>query len=140
MGWITEARVRYRTQEEKYRFWCPGPESNRHGRYRPRDFKSLASTNSATRASLASLIIAVSCRTCRFGSFVCRSEIFALDLTELREEFRAEFFNIFNHTTLGLVNLTAISSAAGTRSATAGLVTSTVTTARQVQFGMKLTF
>ena len=30
--------------------WCPGPESNRHGRYQPRDFKSLASTNFATRA------------------------------------------------------------------------------------------
>ena len=55
-------------------------------------------------------------------------------------EFRAEFFNIFNHTTLGLVNLTAISSTAGTRSATAGLVTSTVTTSRQIQFGMKFTF
>src|SRR5690242_17650840 len=29
---------------------CPGPESNRHGSYLPRDFKSLASTSSATRA------------------------------------------------------------------------------------------
>ena len=30
---------------------CPGPESNRHGGLSlPRDFKSLASTNSATRA------------------------------------------------------------------------------------------
>ena len=31
-------------------YWCPGPESNRHGGNPPRDFKSLASTNFATRA------------------------------------------------------------------------------------------
>ena len=29
---------------------CPGPDSNRHGRLKPRDFKSLASTDFATRA------------------------------------------------------------------------------------------
>ena len=31
-------------------FWCLGPELNRHGGGPPRDFKSLASTNSATQA------------------------------------------------------------------------------------------
>lgn len=31
-------------------FWCPGPDSNRHRSNLPRDFKSLASTYSATRA------------------------------------------------------------------------------------------
>ena len=31
-------------------YWCPGPESNRYGYRYPRDFKSLASTNSATQA------------------------------------------------------------------------------------------
>ena len=30
--------------------WCPGPESNRHGRSRPADFKSAASTSFATWA------------------------------------------------------------------------------------------
>ena len=30
--------------------WCLGPELNRHGGEPPRDFKSLASTNSATQA------------------------------------------------------------------------------------------
>ena len=30
--------------------WCPEPDSNRHGQLRPRDFKSLASTDFATRA------------------------------------------------------------------------------------------
>ena len=32
--------------------WCPGPESNRHGVWSPRDFKSRASTNFATRARM----------------------------------------------------------------------------------------
>ena len=32
--------------------WCLGPELNRHGGGPPRDFKSLASTNSATQAFL----------------------------------------------------------------------------------------
>ena len=32
------------------RDWCGGPESNRHGPCGPRDFKSLASTSSATPA------------------------------------------------------------------------------------------
>ena len=31
--------------------WCRGPESNRHGLEGPRDFKSLASANSATPAT-----------------------------------------------------------------------------------------
>ena len=30
--------------------WCPEPDSNRHGWLKPRDFKSLASTDFATRA------------------------------------------------------------------------------------------
>ena len=32
------------------KLWCLGPESNRYGGGPPRDFKSLASTNSATQA------------------------------------------------------------------------------------------
>ena len=31
-------------------YWCLGPDLNRHGGGPPRDFKSLASTNSATQA------------------------------------------------------------------------------------------
>ncbi len=34
----------------RYFYWCPGPDSNRHFRYRKTDFKSVASTNFATRA------------------------------------------------------------------------------------------
>ncbi|SMG67300.1 hypothetical protein BMETH_951_0 [methanotrophic bacterial endosymbiont of Bathymodiolus sp.] len=35
-----------------YLFWCLGPESNRHAQ-KARDFKSLASTNFATEASIS---------------------------------------------------------------------------------------
>src|SRR5262245_34544991 len=35
--------------------WCPRPDSNRHGPFGPRDFKSLVSTNSTTRAGAACL-------------------------------------------------------------------------------------
>ena len=34
--------------------WCPRPESNRHGLLHPQDFKSCASTYSATKAHLVS--------------------------------------------------------------------------------------
>jgi Carboxypeptidase regulatory-like domain/TonB dependent receptor-like, beta-barrel/TonB-dependent Receptor Plug Domain len=71
-------------------------------------------------------------------------------LTErLNAEFRAEFFNIINRTNLGQPNAAIF---AGTRgspaaplgtaftSATAGIITSTATTSRQIQFAVKLTF
>ena len=35
-------------------YWCPRPESNRHGLLHPQDFKSCASTYSATEAHLVS--------------------------------------------------------------------------------------
>ncbi len=37
--------------------WCLGPELNRHGGLPPRDFKSLASTNSATQALFSHWVI-----------------------------------------------------------------------------------
>ncbi len=45
--------------------WCGGPESNRHGPEGPRDFKSLASTSSATPAVEAqsqSTLLKATCR------------------------------------------------------------------------------
>ena len=38
-------------------FWCLGPDLNRHGGGPPRDFKSLASTNSATQALLLKSLV-----------------------------------------------------------------------------------
>jgi len=62
-------------------------------------------------------------------------------LTErLGFQFRAEFFNILNHTNLSTPNEVVYTSATSGISPTAGLVTSTSTTSRQIQFGAKLQF
>jgi hypothetical protein len=53
-------------------------------------------------------------------------------------QFRSEIFNIFNHTNFNTPNPIVFTSAASGASPTAGLITSTTTTSRQVQFGLKL--
>jgi hypothetical protein len=53
-------------------------------------------------------------------------------------QIRAEFFNALNHTNLRTPN--AIVFSGGNYSSSAGLITSTATTSRQIQFGMKLMF
>jgi len=53
-------------------------------------------------------------------------------------QFRAEVFNLLNHTNLGTPNATVFSN--GAISPTAGLITATTTTSRQIQFGLKLIF
>jgi hypothetical protein len=53
-------------------------------------------------------------------------------------QFRAEFFNLLNHANFGPPNATLFS--AGAASASAGLITATATTSRQIQFGLKLIF
>ncbi|MGH9558477.1 MAG: carboxypeptidase regulatory-like domain-containing protein, partial [Bryobacteraceae bacterium] len=55
-----------------------------------------------------------------------------------RLQFRAEFFNFLNHPNFG--NPNAIVFANGAISPTAGLITSTATAAREIQFGLKLIF
>jgi hypothetical protein len=55
-------------------------------------------------------------------------------------QFRAEFFNILNHANFNTPNLIAFTSANGPPSPTAGVITSTSTTSRQIQFGLKLTW
>ncbi len=54
-------------------------------------------------------------------------------------QFRAEFFNILNHTNFLTPNEVVYTSATSV-SPTAGLVTATSTTSRQIQFGAKLQF
>ena len=62
-------------------------------------------------------------------------------LTErLGLQFRAEFFNILNHTNFSTPNEVVYTSATSGISPTAGLVTATSTTSRQIQFGAKLQF
>jgi hypothetical protein len=53
-------------------------------------------------------------------------------------QFRAEFFNALNHTNLAAPNPIVFS---GTGfSPSAGLITTTTTTSRQIQFGLKLIY
>lgn len=65
----------------------------------------------------------------------------ATALTErVRLQFRAEFFNLLNRANFGTPNAVVFSSASSTPSPTAGVITSTTTTSRQIQFGLKLLF
>ena len=62
-------------------------------------------------------------------------------LTEkVHVQFRAEFFNLMNRANFGSPNAIVFSSASSTPAATAGVITNTATTSRQVQFGLKLLF
>jgi len=56
----------------------------------------------------------------------------------LNLQFRAECFNLLNHANFGTPNAIVFSS--GAISPTAGLITATATTSRQIQFGLKLMF
>jgi Carboxypeptidase regulatory-like domain len=66
----------------------------------------------------------------------------------LRAQFRAEFFNVLNHSNFTTPNPVVYSSgptpktltAADTLSPTAGVISATATTSRQIQFGLKLLF
>jgi hypothetical protein len=53
-------------------------------------------------------------------------------------QFRAEFFNLFNHTNFNTPNPVVYAAATGGPSPTAGVITSTATTSRQAQLGLKL--
>jgi hypothetical protein len=57
----------------------------------------------------------------------------------LELQLRAEIFNLFNHANFSTPNEVVYSSPT-TQSATAGLITSTATTSRQIQIGVKLLF
>ncbi|HLK06047.1 MAG TPA: TonB-dependent receptor [Candidatus Acidoferrum sp.] len=59
------------------------------------------------------------------------SERFAL-------QFRSEIFNLFNHANFNAPNPVVYAAATGLPSPTAGVITSTSSTSRQVQFGLKL--
>ena len=53
-------------------------------------------------------------------------------------QLRAEFFNILNRANFGTPNTVVFTSATSGPSPTAGVITSTSTTSRQIQFGLKL--
>jgi hypothetical protein len=82
-------------------------------------------------------------RDVAFGPHFINTDIAVLKDTKLREslnlQFRAEFFNIFNHANFGLPVATAFSGA-GTPNSQFGKITSIVGTPRQIQMALKLTF
>jgi hypothetical protein len=56
---------------------------------------------------------------------------------DFKAQFRAEFFNVFNRANFGLPS-NSLFTAAGAVVGNAGLITSTATASRQIQFGLKL--
>ena len=53
-------------------------------------------------------------------------------------QFRAELFNMFNRVNFNTPNPVVYAAATGGPSPTAGVITATTTTSRQIQFGLKL--
>jgi hypothetical protein len=76
------------------------------------------------------------------GPGLANLDLSLLKDTRIREraqlQLRAEFFNLLNHTNLGTPNATVFSN--GAISSSAGIITATATTSRQIQFGLKLVF
>jgi hypothetical protein len=77
-----------------------------------------------------------------YGPGLADLDFSVLKSTHLTErinlQFRAEFFNILNRANFGSPNAVVFSSATATPASTAGVITSTSTTSRQIQFGLKL--
>jgi hypothetical protein len=76
------------------------------------------------------------------GPGIASVDFSALKNTQLSErlrlQFRAEFFNILNRANFTTPNSVLFTSATSGVSPTAGVITATATTSRQIQFGMKL--
>lgn len=78
------------------------------------------------------------------GPGIATLDFSALKNTNLSErfklQFRAELFNILNHANFGTPNPVVFTSASAIPAPTAGVITATSTTSRQIQFGLKLLF
>ncbi len=78
------------------------------------------------------------------GPGIAELDFSALKSTPLTErinlQFRAEFFNVANHANFATPNEVVFTSATSGPAPTAGVITSTSTTSRQIQFGLKLLF
>jgi hypothetical protein len=58
----------------------------------------------------------------------------------LNTQFRAEFFNALNHSNFTTPNPIVFSALNTAASSTAGVITATATSSRQIQFGLKVSF
>jgi len=76
------------------------------------------------------------------GPGLAELDLSALKKTALSErvalQFRGELFNVLNRANFGTPNAVVFSSATSGISPTAGVITATSTSSRQVQFGLKL--
>jgi hypothetical protein len=61
-------------------------------------------------------------------------------LEKARLQFRAEVFNVLNHTNFATPNPVVFSSASSSPSPTAGVITATSSSSRQIQLGLKVLF
>jgi hypothetical protein len=85
-------------------------------------------------------------RNTHIGPALATWDFFLLKDTTIRErlnlQFRAEIFNLLNHANFNTPNLIVFTPPTATNqsglSGTAGVITSTSTTSRQVQFALKL--
>jgi hypothetical protein len=81
-------------------------------------------------------------RNTLIGPGVAELDLSVLKSTAITEkiklQFRAELFNILNRANFGTPNPVVFASATPTPSPTAGVITATSTTSRQIQFGLKL--
>ncbi len=85
-----------------------------------------------------------------YGPSLVNLDIGFLKSTKIREnlnlQFRAELFNIFNHTNFSYPSTTAVFSGTPSptttlgRNASAGQITSSAVPSREIQFGLKLVF
>jgi len=78
------------------------------------------------------------------GPGIAELDLSALKATRISEkvnlQFRAELFNVLNHANFGTPNAVVFTSASPIPAPTAGVITSTSTTSRQIQLGLKLLF
>ncbi len=81
-------------------------------------------------------------RNTLIGPGLAELDVSVLKSTAISErvhlQFRAEFFNILNRANFGTPNTVVFTSASAVPAPTAGVITSTSTTSRQIQFGLKL--
>ena len=81
-------------------------------------------------------------RNTLIGPGMAETDLSLLKLTALTEkvqlQFRMEVFNVFNRANFGSPNAVVFASASPVPSPTAGVITSTASSSRQIQFGLKL--